>query len=343
VSAPAVERFAGPPEAWDAFVAARPEGTHAHRWAWRRVVERAYGHACPYLAVRGDDGRLRGVLPLVMVRGAMGRHLVSMPYLNAGGPLGDAEAARALAARAAALAGELGCGSVELRCRAPVDTPLAPHPGKVTCVLPVPPQGGSAAQWAAFPGKLRSQVRRAQKEGVEVRFGADQVEPFFRVFARNMRDLGAPTHPGAFFRAVAEELGADAWFAAAWLRGRPVAGGCAVVHADTSEMVWASALREASPAAPNMLLYWEMIRRAADAGLGAFDFGRCTPGGSTHRFKRQWGAADLPLAWVRAERRPGASVAADAPAFALARRLWRHLPVPVATLLGPRIRRGIPL
>ncbi|HET7232745.1 MAG TPA: FemAB family XrtA/PEP-CTERM system-associated protein [Longimicrobium sp.] len=338
-----VERFDGPAAEWDAFVATRDDATHCHRWAWRRVVERAYGHACPYLAARGEDGSIRGVLPLVVVRGAgMGRHLVSMPYLNYGGPLGDDEAAGALAEAAAELAARLRCGSVELRCRNAAGVAMPPHPGKVTCLLALP-EGGAEARWRAFPAKLRSQVRRAEKEGVEIRFGADQVEPFFRVFARTMRDLGTPTHPLSFFRAVAGELGDDAWFASAWLRGRPVAGGCAIAGGGTVEMVWASALREASPAAPNMALYWAVIRRAAEAGMRAFDFGRCTPGGGTHRFKQQWGTADVPLPWLRSERRPGAAVRPGTPGFALAQRVWRRLPVPVATLIGPRIRRAIPL
>jgi FemAB-related protein (PEP-CTERM system-associated) len=341
VSAVAVETYAGGAEEWDAFAARQPNATHCHRWAWRRVIERAYGHECPYLAARGADGTLRGILPLVRVGGGLGRHLCSMPFMSYGGPLGDDEATRALAGAAERLAASLRCDSFELRCRAPVATPLPPSASKITCVLDL--EGDADAQWAAFPGKLRSQVRRAGKEGVEVRFGADQVEPFFRVFARNMRDLGAPTHPLAFFRAVAAEMGDRAWFAAAWLHGRPVAGGCAVGDGTAVEMMWASSLREVSAAAPNMLLYREMIRRASAAGAREFDFGRCTPGSGTHRFKRQWGTRDVPLAWVGTERRPGAAIASDAPRFALASRVWRRLPVPVATLIGPRIRRAIPL
>lgn len=343
MSALRVERFDGPGAAWDAFVAARPEATLAHRWGWRRVIERVYRHDCPYLAAYGGDGALRGVLPLVVVRGAgFGRHLVSMPYLNAGGPLGDAGAQRALAEAASALAARLRCDTLELRCRAPADTALPPHPGKVTALLPLSPEGPDAL-WGAFPAKLRSQLRRGAKEGVEVRVGPAALEPFFRVFARTMRDLGTPTHPAAFFRAAAAELGDDAWFAAAWLRGEPVAGGCAIAHGGTVEMMWAGARREASTAAPNMALYWETIRHACARGAHTFDFGRCTPGSGTHRFKRQWGTVDLPLPWVRAERGAGAAVRADAPAFAAARRIWRRLPLAVATALGPRLRRAIPL
>ncbi|HET6230044.1 MAG TPA: FemAB family XrtA/PEP-CTERM system-associated protein [Longimicrobiaceae bacterium] len=338
-----VEPFAGTAAEWDAAAAALPGGTFSHRFGWKRVIEDAYRQRCIYLAARGDDDEIAGILPLVLVRGmGFGRFLVSMPYLNAGGPAGDADAAGALTAAAETLAAELHADTVELRCAADAGSALPAARDKVTCVLDLP-AGGPDALWKGFGSKLRSQVKRAEREGVEMRFGPEQAEPFFAVFSRHMRDLGTPTHPWSFFRAVRDEMGADAWFGCAWLDGRPVAGGCALAWADSVEMTWASSLREAARCAPNMLLYWSFLRRAADAGLASFDFGRCTPGGPTHAFKRQWGTRDVPLPWVRRVRTPGAAApSADRGAFALGTRLWKHLPVPVATLIGPALRRAIP-
>lgn len=337
-----VERFGGPAAEWDAFVASRPESTHAHRFAWTRIVPSVYGHDCPYLCARGADGRLRAVLPLVDVRAPLlGRSFVSMPYLSHGGPLGDEEAVRALVAHAARRAADARADLLELRTAAPLDAGLERAEEKVACVLPL--EGGEDAVWARFPAKLRSQVRRPEKAGGTMRFGADQLDPFFAVFARTMRDLGTPTHPRAFFQAVAREMGDDAWFGCVWIDGRPAAGGCALRHGGSVELVWAGALREASAAAPNMLLYWSFIRRAAEAGAALFDFGRCTPGSGTHRFKRQWGAADVPLPWHRARRRAGAPARTEGAAFGLASRVWRRLPLPLATWLGPGLRGGIHL
>lgn len=344
-----VEEFAGPAAEWDAFAATRADATHAHRFGWKRVIEEVYGHRCPFLCARDGAGRLTGVLPLADVRArAFGRFLVSLPFISHGGPLGDADSVRALVARAAEMAREARAGVLELRGSDAIDgldgdAGLERVDEKVACVLDLPP-GGAEALWRAFPSKLRSQLKRGEKEGAEVRWGAGELDGFFRVFARNMRDLGTPTHPREFFAAVVREMGGDAWVGCVHLGGRPVAGGVALRHGDSVEMVWASALREASAAAPNMLLYAAFIRRATDEGLAAFDFGRCTPGSGTHRFKQQWGTRDVPLPWLRASLRPGA--AAPSPGrggFALASRVWRRLPVPVANLLGPPIRGGIPL
>src|SRR5258705_5969201 len=97
-----VAPFEGPAAEWDAFVRAQSGWTHFHLAGWRTVIERALGHECIYLVAReGASGPLRGVLPLVRVRSLIfGHFLVSMPFLNYGGPLGSDDAVRALATEA---------------------------------------------------------------------------------------------------------------------------------------------------------------------------------------------------------------------------------------------------
>src|SRR5690606_29182722 len=130
------------------------------------------------------------------------------------------------------------------------------------------------------------------------RFGPDQVEAFYEVFARNMRDLGTPVHPRAFFTRLAEVLPERAVFGAVYWQGRAVAAGCGLFGADELEMTWASSLREHNAKSPNMLLYAAFMAHAIGRGVSAFNFGRCEPGGGTHHFKLQWGGHDEPLPWL---------------------------------------------
>ena len=332
----------GPPDAWDAFVRVQWGWTHFHLHGWKRVMESVFGHECPYLAAYDAFGALSGVLPLVRVRSVLfGHYLVSMPFLNYGGPLGDDEAVAALAARAEAMAREGGVKLLELRSRValPLDLPVSHR--KITVVLDLP--ATAEALWAALGSKLRSQVKRPMKDGVEVRFGPEQVDPFFAVFARHMRDLGTPTQPQGLFHAIAETFGPDAWFGCAYYEGRPVAAGAGFRWDREFEMTWASALSAYNRVAPNMLLYWAFLERAIAEGITLFNFGRCTPGAGTHRFKRQWGSRDEPLWWYQRARTTTATTPSpDDPAFAWGPRLWRHVPLGLATALGPRIVRFIP-
>jgi FemAB-related protein (PEP-CTERM system-associated) len=338
-----LETNATPAAEWDAFVTQAAGGTACHWAGWRDVLERVFGHECQYLAARTAGGTLAGVLPLVRVRSVLfGHYLVSMPYLNYGGPLGTDDAIRLLATRAAALAAADRVKRFEMRSRIALPLDLSVSHRKITVVLDL--SGDPDVVFKGFDAKLRSQIRRPAKEGVETRFGRDQVEPFYRVFAQHMRDLGTPVMPRTYFEAIAETFGDEAWFACAWLGKTPVACGAGFRWGDEVEITWASALRAHSRIAPNMALYWAFIERAAREGARVFNFGRCTPGSATHRFKRQWGARDEALWWYGASR-SGADDATPSPtdgAFSWGPRLWRHLPERVATALGPRIVRGIP-
>lgn len=337
-----VRPFDGVASEWDTFVKAQTGWTHFHLHGWSDVMRAALGHETPYLAA-WDGHRLAGVLPLVRVRSVLfGHYLVSMPFLNYGGPLGETDAVRALAATAV----ELGRGSsvrlLELRSASVLPLALPVSHRKVTVVLRLPSTADRLMK--AFPAKLRSQVRRPEKEGITYAFGADQVAPFFEVFARHMRDLGTPTQGRRLFEAIASTFPEDAWFGCAWLGARPVAAGAGFRWGGEFEMTWASALSEFNRTAANMGLYRAFMERAIEAGCIRFNFGRCTPGSGTHRFKLQWGGEEEALWWY--QHSPSGSAAAtpspERGAFRWGPTVWKRLPLALATALGPRIVRLIP-
>lgn len=338
-----VDRFEGAPDEWDAFVRGSAGWTHFHLYAWRSVIERALSHECIYLVARGAGGAIEGVLPLVRVRSLLfGHFLVSQPFVNYGGPLGSDAAIVALSQAAVDLADRGGVKLLELRSRRALPISLPVSHRKITVVLDLP-RGNGSDLWKRFDSKVRSQIRRPQKEGVTVRFGAAEVDGFFSVFARHMRDLGTPTQSRLLFETIAETFGDDVWFGCAYLDGQPVAGGCAFRWGNEIEMTWASSLSAHKRLAPNMLLYWSFMERAIGAGLETFNFGRCSPDSGTHRFKRQWGSRDESLWWyTHSARGVAATPTSDRGAYAWGARMWRHLPIPLATAVGPHIVRCIP-
>jgi serine/alanine adding enzyme len=337
-----VEPFVGTADEWDGFVRASRGWTHFHLYGWRDVIGGALGHDCPYLAARDERGVIVGVLPLVRVSSFLfGRFLMSMPFLNYGGPLGSDDAVRALTDEAVRIARDARIGLLELRSRHELPIDLAASHRKITVLLDLAP-GDPDAVFAAFKAKLRSQIRKPQKEGVTVRFGADQVAPFYQVFARHMRDLGTPVLPRAFFERIARNFPDDAWFACAWVGDTAVAGGCGFAWNGEVEITWASALTAFNHVAPNMALYWAFIERAAREKLAVFNFGRCTPGSGTHRFKQQWGTRDEQLWWYQRAEGTAATPSPDDAAFSWGPRIWKKLPLPLANAIGPRIVRYIP-
>ncbi|MEQ1800510.1 MAG: FemAB family XrtA/PEP-CTERM system-associated protein [Gammaproteobacteria bacterium] len=329
---------------WDAFVAAHPGASAYHSWQWREIVTGEFGCEAYYLAARAGGGEWCGVLPLVRLRsGLFGDFLVSLPFFNYGGILaaGD-DADAALMSAASALAARLGVSHVEFRDQYP-RAGLPVRTDKVAMILDLAPSVDG--QWTALGSKLRAQIRRPEKEGATTRFGAvDLVPDFYRVFARNMRDLGTPVYAQSFFRRIAEQVAGQARIAVVYLQGRPVAAGFTLRHGDRMEIPWASSLREWNRVGVNMQLYWSVLKDAIESGVRQFDFGRSSVDAGTFKFKAQWGAEPRQLYWHYWLKpgQPMPNLTPDSPKYALAIRAWQRLPVPVANFIGPWIVRNLP-
>jgi len=340
---PRVERFAGSAAEWDGRVQTAAGWTPFHRWGWKGVIEDVFGHECVYLAARDAAGRVTAVLPLVHAKSRLfGHYLISMPFVNYGGPLGEEIAVRALVQHAIGIARERQVDLLELRSRERLALDFPVSNRKITCLLDLEP-GNPDAVWDGLSSNVRRKVRRAQKEGFPVRFGLDQADAFYRVFSRHMRDLGTPTLPGRFFKTLVDRFPEDIWIGCAYSGDRPVAGAFGFQWGDELEVTWVSALQDYHRSYANMLLYWAFIERAANQGLRVFNFGRCTPGGGTHRFKQQWGSRDVPLMWYQpVAGRRAATPSPHERAFSWGPAVWKRLPLALANALGPTIVRMIP-
>ena len=328
---------------WDRFVAAANGSTFCHLSGWREIMTGVLGHEATYLAAIDGAGEWRGVLPLVRVKSLLGRFLVSLPFLNDGGPLGDDAARSQLVQHAVGESQRSGVTLLELRARNAVPGPVVASNRKISVHLAMPASVDELWE-RTFRAKLRSQVRRPTKDGMTARVGASEMEPFYHVFARNMRDLGTPVLPRVFFERLAQVFGDRVLFATVYTaEGSPAAAACCLLWADELEVTWASSLRELNRLSPNMLLYARLMEEAIGRGVRLFNFGRCTPDGPTHRFKQQWGGQDVPLPWAYWSKSGAAGTPSpDRPLFRVATAVWSRLPMPVANRLGPVLARQLP-
>lgn len=332
-------------KAWDRFVERHPDATVAHLSGWGRVMEGAYGHEAVALAAE-EAGEIVGVLPLILIRSRIfGRRLVSMPFLDYGGVVAEPGrgAEQALVDAALDLARERGAATLGLRQLQPSALGYPVTDDRVTMLLPLTDE---ERVWKALPSERRNRVRKGEKNGLVASWcGAEGLDDFYRVFAVNMRDLGSPVHSRRFFDLMLEELPGTARVLLVRDRGgRAVGAAVCLFFRDVIMVPWVSSLREAFALCPNFVLYWEVIRHGCRTGFKTLDLGRSFRNAGTFEFKRQWGSAPHPLPWIFLEARPGAPppVDRDASRFEPLIRLWKRLPVPVATRLGPWIRGQVP-
>ncbi|WP_417518028.1 FemAB family XrtA/PEP-CTERM system-associated protein [Marinobacter sp.] len=356
-----------PASEYDHYVAKHHEATPYHSSAWLQATERAYGHT-GWLITAHQNGNLCGVLPLVEVKPPMGSgSLVSLPFCDLGGVIADnSDIGERLIIEANALAKTNRIKTLEIREGGAAlnaeknasgeqngpSTEALPGNTKVRMLCDLPEN--SEALFKSYKPKLRSQIRKAEKNGLraELRTEPDAVNLFYDVFSQNMHRLGSPVHSLQWFQDLKAAYGDLMLICVVFQEDKPVGAGIVLLGGKQACIPWASTLEEFNRLAPNMLLYWTLLSHVCDLGYTCFDFGRSTLGEGTYRFKKQWGALPYELVWTdycNGEPRPpmpdsssnGVSTASRL--RPLIENIWRRLPLPFANWLGPKLRRYITL
>ena len=325
---------------WNNYVHSSVDGTVCHLHEWREVIQRAYGHRTFYLAAT-RHGEVCGILPLVLMHNPfLGRHLVSMPFMDYGGVVTQEglQVRHQLVEVAMRLAQEYRA-SLSFRCVNDQHLDLPIWLEKVTMQFDL---GKSEDElWKRLPSERRNRIRKAQKNGLVVSLhGIEALDAFYAVFATNMRDLGSPVHSRAFFRHMGTQLGPYMRIALVKSQEQTIGAACGLFYKDMIVLPWISSLRPFFHLCPNQLLYWEMMCFGIAHRYRVLDFGRASKGTGTLEAKRQWGAESLQLHWYYFPEAPPPG--GERSRFSSQINLWRHLPVRIANVIGPLLRRGIP-
>ncbi len=313
--------------------------------AWLSVLRRGLRHE-PFLLVALQEDRPVGALSLALLRSLLfGRYLVSLPYVNLSGVVAEnAPAENALIDRAVELADELNVQHLELRHETLLKHPALNHYSttKVNMRLTLPDTVEKL--WKQLPAKARNQVRKGEKQGFTVHWGSGALlDDFYRVFSRNMRDLGTPVYGRRLFEAILSEFPKTSELCIVRSEDRPVAGALLVHGRGATEVTSASSLRTFGSLNANDWMYWQLLQRAVARSQRTFDFGRTTMDSSTYVFKKKWGAKPIPAFWQYYVRKGDMmEMRIESGRFDRMIRLWQRLPVWLTLWLGPPIVRGIP-
>lgn len=339
--------------AWDDFVLAAPQAGYYHLAAWQDIYREVYGLR-PFALVAQEAGAIVGVLPLCHVRAWPTRpHLTSLP----GGVCATSPAAAAALIEAAvALTRRLDAAYLVLR-----DSP-DPLPWLMTAAPPADAarwrtverhvtvrqslRPGADALWKGFSHDLRNLVRRGQRAGFELTWGAEQLDAWYAAFAETAQRKGTPVLSRRFFRA-ARSRGADR-FTLLVLRqnGELVGGGCQFLLGQTVWCTWGAIRPPFLRQHATYLMYWEIMAHFAALGWATIDFGRSAADSGHLAFKRRFGRPQ-PLyqhLWLHRQSTLPALMAQPRAesALGLAQRLWQRLPPAVAERLSTPVRRRVP-
>lgn len=253
------------------------------------------------LTMLDDTGRIVGGVPALQAPRTVNhaRRWVSLPFTDALSPLVTAPGAEELAAALEVWRAERGVDHLELRAAV-----SGARPAPVTAyshVLALAPDADEVAR--GFSPSARRNVRSSKRRGITItRIESERelTETFFGLHVETRRRLGGIPQPRQFFRLLWERmLSHDLGFGLLAYRGAtPVAGAIFLSWNNSVIYKFGASNNAFWNLRPNDALMEQAIRIACDQGRERFDFGRSDASAeSLRRFKRGWGAHELPLTY----------------------------------------------
>ncbi len=345
---------------WNDFVFNHDNSSYSHLYEWKRIFEDSYSLETKYVGFKFDNN-LAAVLPIAMVRPILKKSIgCSLPFLGYAGLL-TLEKYHTVRLNDILFNVSKVLGVKVLETRA-VDRSLTESETcEYTLMLSLP--NNASLIWDRLDAKVRNQIRKAQKSGLTAKWGIEQFDHFYKVYAKNMHDLGTPVHSKKFFSKIIFYLKDYVDILCIRKDDTVIASMFLIKFRQCLSDPWASSYREYLNYNPNMLMYWEALKYGAENGFTEFDFGRSRLNSGTFKFKAQWGAKPVPLVYdlhsfdERNKQSIVSSHGVARPAAALSKRVnshyrgkkaemfsavWRRLPYKITLWLGPKLRKYIP-
>jgi FemAB-related protein (PEP-CTERM system-associated) len=331
-------------ERWDQFVFEHPRASFFHLTGWKRVLEKTFGYQARYFYCE-RQGKITGIAPLFDFSSwLVGRCLVSVPLATYGGIVAkDEESEQALLDHSISMARSTPVDYLELRRR---DGGLLNgfHANELYVSFTAPLFQDVQANLKRLPKDTRYMIRKAEKGGLRIERGVEQLDVFYDLFAQSMQRLGTPVFPHTLFKNFVEEFPKHTQLMLVYNGSEAVAGVLSFFFRDTVLPYFAGASQEATRLAGNNFMYWELMKWAAEQGFRMFDFGRSKKGTGSFAFKSQWNMDVQPLDYqvLLVKRKTVPNFSPVNPKFEMAIRIWKKLPLSLTKLLGPAVVRLIP-
>ncbi|MBI5937540.1 MAG: GNAT family N-acetyltransferase [Betaproteobacteria bacterium] len=293
-----------------------------HRYEWREVIEASYGLRPTFLMA--EDGGEYALYPSFQV----GKRCISVPYTYIAGPIANSERMQhALLER------------IRQMGLAPSYKRLVPArgDGQVTAIVHIDDLVGYRA---ALSQNMRNQLKKADRQGFVLQ-RERTADSFYPVYCRKMHRHGTPPHKKAFFGRILQQF-PQAEIYTAYYEGNVAASMLTIRGEDALGqrqralfVMWAASDEQWDAAYANYFLYWSVIKLAVAEGIVEIDLGTTLHGSSQYAFKSKW----RPTIYSVAQSGVKAASYKESGLLRIISQAWRHLPLSVATGIGPYLRK----
>jgi FemAB-related protein (PEP-CTERM system-associated) len=330
-------------KSWDDFVNISKDSTIFHKIAWKKVVEKTYGHKAIYLYADKNDENI-GVLPLFLMKSRLfGNKIVSTPFAPYTGVCAENKLVRdLLIKKAKSIAEEMEVDFLELRSRYENVQNLILNDKFVTVILKL--SKNPDFLWNNFRKSMRRYVRKALNHGLKTNMGHIYLKDFYEIYTQSMNEKGTPNHSYLFFKNILNEFPDNSDIMVVENHGEIIGSILLLSFKDDLIYGWGASQSEFLHLNPNYLLLWESINYGCRNGFSHFDFGRSLPNKGTFNFKVGWGGEPIQLYYNYYLGKTNhihdlSQLNSNRKRFGS---FWSKLPRSVTRKVGPKLRKNVP-
>jgi hypothetical protein len=325
-------------DGWDDAIAPLPGSSFFHTSAWAKVLSESYGYKPTYFALF-QNGGLAGVLPVMDVNSILTGHCgVSLPFTDFCEPISDDRTQfHALFEHALSHGKRSRWKYIELRGGKHLLSDTLPSQVFFAHIVDLSPD--EKRMMAGFRDSTRRNIKKAAKEGVEVRIlrSLESIKEFYRLNCMTRKEHGLPPQPYRFFsqvhkHVITKGLGV---IALAYFQGEPIAGNVYFYFGRKAVFKYGASNRKYQNLRANNLLMWEAIKWHSLNGYNELHFGRTERGHKGLRqFKDGWGANEYSIEYFKYDLHKDTFIEDNSNVTSFHNSIFRKTPIPLLKIAG---------
>lgn len=352
-------------ENWDKFLdSVTPNAFYSlyNSFDWSKVLIRSYGYDPYYLVVKRGNTMV-GCFPLMLVKSKLfGNRLISIPFTDHGcGPYAknnDSDTINFMLEKINKLVHKFDVKYVKINSPQnwvqDVLSKANYQKGSqyFTFVLNLNKSFDNICK--SFKKSVRNSYRKSQKNGVKVILGDNYnfAKIFYKIQLDNMKRLGTPPHSQEFYNALWDIFGKKKRLRSYFVEynGKIVASIILFPYRDSVRWGAGVSLSKYRYLNPMYPLLWDAIKWSTENGYHTFDMGGSRPNSGNFFFKQRWINKDntngqiinIQHQYAFFKNKENKVVDLNDSQYQRLSTVWRMLmPKPIATLIGPSIRKQI--